>query len=203
MTNSLTGGGASRRWLSQKTEPLAAYAYQYKNAPRLVDRHEAIVAAQPKPTEAAARGVLLAGLNDKFYGLRMLAIQSLNLENAALRKAATPVLRKLAASDKETVVRAEALLALGKIKEKRDEKLFAQQLKSESYAVKGAALRALAEVSPAKALAQAKEDKGSGLTPAIRRYMPPTAARRSPTSATDSMRAVPAPKPCCWKVCSP
>ncbi|SMB94074.1 Peptidase M1 membrane alanine aminopeptidase [Hymenobacter roseosalivarius DSM 11622] len=157
-------------WQKTDNKPLAAYAYQYKNAPRLVDRHEAIVAAQAKPTEAAARGVLLAGLNDKFYGLRMLAIQSLNLENAALRKAATPVLRKLAASDKETVVRAEALLALGKIKEKRDEKLFAQQLKSESYAVKGAALRALAEVSPAKALAQAKAfeaDKGSGLTPAI------------------------------------
>ncbi|MBC6608460.1 HEAT repeat domain-containing protein [Hymenobacter sp. BT188] len=157
-------------WQKTDNKPLAAYAYQYKSAPLLVDRHEAIVAAKAKPTEAAARGVLLAGLNDKFYGLRMLAIQSLDLENAALRKAAAPVLRKLANSDKETVVQAEALMTLGKLKEKRDEKLFAQKLKSESYAVQGAALRALAEVRPAKALVQAKAfetNKEDGLTTAI------------------------------------
>jgi aminopeptidase N len=157
-------------WQKTDNKPLAAYAYQYKNAPQFVDRYEAIVAAQAKPTEAAARGVLLAGLNDKFYGLRSLAIQSLNLENAALRKAAAPALRKLANSDKQTAVQAEALVALGKLKEKRDDKLFAQKLKSESYAVQGAALRALAEVSPTKALAQAKtfeSDKEGGLTQAI------------------------------------
>jgi aminopeptidase N len=143
-------------WQKTDNKPLAAYAYQYKNAPRLVDRYEAIVAAQAKPAEAAARGVLLAGLNDKFYGLRVLAIQSLNLENAALRKAAAPTLRKLATSDKETVVQAEALMALAKLKEKRDEKLFAQKLKSESYAVQAGALRALATLNPANALTQAK-----------------------------------------------
>ena len=157
-------------WQKTDNKPLAAYAYQYKNAPQFVDRHEAIVAAQAKPAEAAARGVLLAGLNDKFYGLRVLAIQSLNFENAALRKTATPTLRKLATTDKETRVQAEALLALGKLKEKRYEKLFSQKLNSESYAVQGAALRALAEVSPAKALTQAKAfeaDKEGGLTQAI------------------------------------
>jgi aminopeptidase N len=149
---------------------LAAYAYQYKNAPQYMDRYEAIVAAQAKPTEAAARGILLAGLNDKFYGLRAQAIGLLNLEDAALHKAAAPTLRRLANSDKETLVQAAALKALGKLKEKRDEKLFAQKLKSESYAVQGAALQALAEVSPAQAMAQAQAfeaDNMGALTQAI------------------------------------
>ncbi|TGE14312.1 M1 family aminopeptidase, partial [Hymenobacter elongatus] len=143
-------------WQKTDNKPLTEFAYQYGHAPLFVDRYEAILAARGKQDEAAARTLLVAALSDKFYALRATAVEALNLEKTAVAKAAAPMLRKLATTDPQNSVRAEALLALAKLKEKRDEKLFTQQLKNESYRVSGAALRGLGAVAPSKALAQAK-----------------------------------------------
>ncbi|PJJ58817.1 M1 family metallopeptidase [Hymenobacter chitinivorans] len=143
-------------WLKKDNKPLADYVYQYSHAPLFLDRREAIMAAKDKQDDAAARTLLVKALSDKFYNLRSVAIEALNLENKATAKAAAPVLRKLAAADPQNSVRANALEALAKLKDKKDEKLFTQQLKNESYQVSGAALSGLAAVAPAKALTQAK-----------------------------------------------
>ena len=144
-------------WLKTDNKPVSEFVYQYGHAPLFVDRAEAMVAAaKEQNTNPAARGVLLAALNDKFYGLRETAAGGLNMEDKTVAKATAPALRKLAATEKEPAVMVQVLKALSQLKDKKDEKLFAQQLNSRSYAVQGAALRALATVQPAQALAKAK-----------------------------------------------
>ena len=144
-------------WLKTDSKPLADYAYQYAHAPRYVDRREALEAAAKEQTSSpAARTLLLAGLNDKFYNLRLVTLDNLKLEDAAVAKTAAPALRKLAATEKQPVVMAGILNALAKLKDKNDAKLFSQQLSSPSYGVQGAALAGLAAVQPTEALARAK-----------------------------------------------
>ncbi|SFP74815.1 M1 family metallopeptidase [Hymenobacter arizonensis] len=158
-------------WLKTDNKPVADFAAQYKRAPLFVDRIEALAAAaKEQTTNAAARGVLLAALNDKFYSVRAAAAESLKLDDKAVAKAAAPVLRKRAASEKESAVQASLLAALAKLKDKKDTKLFSQQLNSQSYKVQGAALSALATVEPAQALARAKtyeNDSHGALTQAV------------------------------------
>ena len=88
--------------------------------------------------------------------MRLAAIEALKLDDKAVAKAAAPALRKLAATEKEPAVLAQLLGALAKLKDKKDQKFFTQQLNSQSYNVQGAALSALAAVQPAQALARAK-----------------------------------------------
>lgn len=160
---SLVNVDAQKTLVWQKTDnkSMADYAFQYKNAPLFVDRREALVAAGAKPDDAVARALVVSGLNDKFYGLRQGSMQYMKLDNAALKKAAVPGIRKLAASDKSYAVQAEALRTLAKLKDKQDEKLFGKQLGSQSYAVEGAALQGLAASNPTAALAQAQKLESS------------------------------------------
>jgi aminopeptidase N len=159
-------------WNKTDNKPLAEYAYQYKHAPRLVDRAEALEAALEKHTsDPAARAVVLAAMQDKYYEMRVAAISTLKMDNKDVAKAATPVLRKLATTEKETHVLAATLRALGALKDKKDEKLVTKELANNpSLAVQGAALRALGDLNPTAALSRAKAyeaDAPAALTAAM------------------------------------
>ncbi|GAB3225432.1 hypothetical protein GCM10027346_06670 [Hymenobacter seoulensis] len=144
-------------WQKTDNKPFEDFVYQYKTAPRYVDRREAIAAAAAKPTtDAAARNLLLAGLTDNYYGLRLATLSSLKLEDKAMAKAAAPVLRRQLAREKNTNNQAALLLALAELKDKKDQKAFTQALNSQSYAVQGAALQGLVQVQPKQALAKAQ-----------------------------------------------
>ncbi|GAA4002829.1 hypothetical protein GCM10022408_12880 [Hymenobacter fastidiosus] len=145
-------------WQATDNKSMAEFAYQYKNAPLYVARREALLAADAKQkTDPAALKLLQSGLNDKFNNLRMVAVERLKLDDKAVAKAALPALRKLAASEKDPHALAMVLTALAKTEEKRDEKLFTQQLaNSPSYVVQAAALQSLAAVNSAAALTKAK-----------------------------------------------
>lgn len=143
-------------WNKTDNKSAAEFAYQYAHAPLFVDRREAVAAAAKDQTVAANRATLLAALNDKFYAIRGAAVQALKMDDKTVAKAAAPALRKLAATEKNTVVLAQVLTSLAQLKDKKDEKLFSQQLNSQSYAVQSAALRALAAVQPTQGFARAK-----------------------------------------------
>ncbi|QNH63725.1 M1 family aminopeptidase [Hymenobacter sediminicola] len=157
-------------WQKKDNKPMAEYAYQYRHAPQYLDRREALAAAQAQLIDPLAQKTLVAGLADKSPALRSMAVELLNLKNDTLRKAATPVLARLAASDSSVVVRAAALTALGKLKNKRYTKLFGKALESQSYQVQGAALQALLPLNPKLALARAtafEADNKGALTVAL------------------------------------
>ncbi|MCC2546510.1 M1 family peptidase [Hymenobacter sp. BT175] len=157
-------------WQKTDNKPLTGYAAQYRQAAGYMDRREALTAALGKAAEPGAQKLLLAGLTDPHYSLRVLTVQGLDLKNAALRKAATPVLERLAATDASVKVQAEALLALARLGDKRQEKRFRKALESRSYGVQAAALRGLLALNPKEALTQAtafEADNRGALTAAL------------------------------------
>ncbi|RSK43587.1 M1 family metallopeptidase [Hymenobacter perfusus] len=161
-------------WQKTDNKPLTAYATQLRLAPRYLDRREALAAAQAQlktqPNDALARQLLTAGLTDKSQVLRQFAIEALDLQNAAQRKAAAPALARLAATDTVVVVRAAALTALGSLKDKQYAPLFTKALENSSYRVQGAALLGLLPLRPELAQARAtalEADNKGALTEAL------------------------------------
>jgi len=160
---------ADKKTLMQKTDnkTLDEFAFQYFNAPLYLDRYEAITAAAGKQTDKEARRVLISALKDKYYGLQIKAIKALNLTSDDVRNAAVPVLTALAQTDGNTLVRAAAINALGKLKASGNMNLFKQALVNPSYAVEGAALSAIAALNPDEGMSLAKkyeQDNGGELT---------------------------------------
>jgi aminopeptidase N len=158
--------------LAQKTDnkPLSEYVFQYFNAPLYMDRYEAIEAAQSKQSEKDGQKIIIAALTDKYYGLRVKAIRALNMKNDDIHNAALPVLTSLAQNDDNTLVRAAALNVLAKLKVQDNMAMFKQALKSESYAVQGAALNGIDQLDAPQALQMAKgleKDNRGALTQAI------------------------------------
>jgi aminopeptidase N len=156
--------------LKTDNKTLGEYAFQYANAPLYLDRLEAIEAAQNKQTEKDAQKIIIAALKDKYYGLRIKAIRALNMKNDDIHNAALPVLTSLAQNDENTLVRAAAMNLLAKLKLQDNMAMFKQGLKSESYAVQGAALNGIDQLDPAQALEVAKgfeKDNSGSLTTAM------------------------------------
>ncbi len=158
--------------LAQKTDNKTPeeFYFQYFNAPLYLDRFEAINVAAGHQSDKEARRVMIAALKDKYYGLRIKAIKALNMSNDDVHNAALPVLASLAQTDDNTLVRAAAISALGKLKASGNMNIFKQALSSQSYAVQGAALAAINQLDPSQALILAKgfeKDNEGALTSAI------------------------------------
>jgi aminopeptidase N len=149
---------------------LDEFVFQYFNAPLYLDRFEAINFAAGHQSDKAAQKVLIAALKDKYYGLRIMAIRALHMTNDDIHNAALPVLTSLAQTDENTLVRAAAISALGKLKASGNMNIFKQSLSSDSYAIQGAALDAINLLDPAQALPLAKgfeKDNKGALTTAV------------------------------------
>jgi aminopeptidase N len=157
-------------WEKEDNKTLEEFAYQYSHAPLFMDRMEAIDAGGKNQKTAGGSKLLLSGLNDKFYAIRLQALDSIDLKNPQLSATAMPLIQKMAASDPNTTVQARAIAILGTAKNPADLPLFKKGLASQSYAVQGASLISLALQQPEEALAAAKgleKDNRKGLTEAM------------------------------------
>lgn len=146
------------------------FNFQYFNAPLYLDRFEAINDAAGHQSSLESQKVLVAALTDKYYGLRIKAINALHISDTVLMKSALPVLVASAQNDPNTVAQAAAISALAKLKKQEYSELFKKLLNSQSYAVQGAALNGLASIDPTQALALARnfeKDNKAALTRAI------------------------------------
>ncbi len=150
---------------------MAEFAFQYTNAPLYLDRLEAVQAAAKAPADAVSLQILTAALNDKYFGIRLNAMQSIDPANTSLLGSLMPAIKKMAVADVNTLVQAQALTMVAAAKNQEDLPMFKKGLESRSYAVQGASLMALAELLPAaEALATAKsleKDNRKALTTAI------------------------------------
>jgi aminopeptidase N len=153
--------------LTQKTDQktLNEFIFQYFNAPRYLDRFESITAASANQTDRGSQRVMLAALRDKYYGLRIKAISELDMTKEDIRRASLPILASLAQTDENTLVRAESLKVLGKLKSPDQLPVFKLALSNQSYAVQAAALIAINLLDPSIALPLAgnfeKDHKGA------------------------------------------
>lgn len=121
-------------------------------------------------SENEAQKMIIAALKDPYYGLQIKAIKALELTNNNVRDAALPILELLATTDKNTLVRAVAIIALGQLKTPENLALFKEALNSQSYAIQGATLNAIGFLDVKESLILArgfeKDNKGT-LTKAI------------------------------------
>jgi len=158
--------------LCSKTDKktVGEFAFQYFNAPLYLDRLEAIDTAAVHQTDKDAQKVMIGALKDKYYGLRIEAIDSLKMNIPAVHDSALPILTSLAQTDENTLVRAAAIAVLGSLKIAGNMAMYQKALISGSYAIQGASLMAINALDPKQALDLAKgfeNDNKGDLTQAI------------------------------------
>ncbi|MGY0037092.1 M1 family metallopeptidase [Pedobacter sp. NJ-S-72] len=164
---------ADKITLSKKTDhkTIIDLLFQYQHAPLYMDRLEAIDAAVAQQKDPVAQQILLAALQDKYYGLRMKAMNSIDPNNIALITPAIPLILKIAKTDDNNLAKAEAIKIISVTKDAVQQlPIFTEGLKSTSYAVQGASLFAMSILKPAEALAMAKsfeKDNKGELTKAM------------------------------------
>ncbi|MEJ5961017.1 M1 family aminopeptidase [Pedobacter immunditicola] len=163
---------ADKILLAEKTDnkSMKEYAFQYANAPLYLDRLEAIDAAAKSQKDPEGVKIMLAALKDKFHGLRLSALQKLDLSHPELAKASLPAIKTMALGDSNSRVQAQAITALAYFNNPADLPLFKKGLEGNSYAVQGASLMAIALQQPQDAMVTAKafeKNSKKALTEAI------------------------------------
>lgn len=157
---SLVNFDAEKQLLCRKTEnkTLDEYIFQYKNAPKFLDRLEALQAFKGNLGNAAVYETVKLALKDKWNGHRKLAINMLQDIAAEKETELKPMLVTIAKTDEKTKVRAEAIEFLAANYKGEDlNQLYKESITDRSYAVMGSALSALAAVDAQAGLAKAKE----------------------------------------------
>ncbi|MBC6492892.1 M1 family aminopeptidase [Flavihumibacter stibioxidans] len=139
----------------QKT--LGQYVYQYKHAGNYLDRREAIEYAAGKQSETIAQNLMLQAIKDPYHGLRILALEKLDLKNPAIKSSAEKTVAELAAKDPRATVRAQAIGLLTAYDNAAYTAVYKAGIKDSSYSVAGKSLEALAGVDNAAAVEAAKQ----------------------------------------------
>jgi aminopeptidase N len=142
-------------WAKDESKPIEQYAYQMKHARNFMDRFEAANEAATNLKNPAAKAIIEAAIKDSFHVLRSIALNSYN--PTAIDAAMEAKILELAAKDKVSTVREDAINVLSKINKPSFTPLYEKWVNDSSYTVAGAALAALEIVDSAKAIAIAKE----------------------------------------------
>jgi aminopeptidase N len=145
--------------LDNKTDS-TEWAFMYLNAPKYLDRYEAITALA-EINQPFANDIIIKALSDKSENIRKLAIRSLKNTIETKNDLVKEKLIDIAKNDVKTRVRAEAITALSRYykNDKNLVDLYSNGLKTESYAVMSKSLEAIARVDKDLAMANAKELK--------------------------------------------
>lgn len=123
----------------------------YKVGKKYEDRKEALEGLADAQSNEAAFETMQEALNDSYFGLRMMAIENINLSNSNAKKA-IKVIEKLATDDEKTLVQAKAIEKLSEFDDSKYLDLLNTSLASQSNAVKGSALKSLYWADKAAAL---------------------------------------------------
>ena len=133
------------------------YIFQYKNAGLYLDRREAIeFAAKNQKNDPKDFELLKSAINDRYQGLRLYAIQRLNIMDDSIKRSVEPILADLAENDPSSLIRASAIQILGRYKKDAYKELFVKSTNDSSYSVAGYALLALGPIDSISALDKAK-----------------------------------------------
>ena len=145
--------GANRILLAEVNEnkTIDNYIFQYNNAPKYEDRREAIEVLSENQSNEEAFKTLNTALNDKYYGLRILAIQKIDISKSNANNTIKKI-EDIAVNDKKTLVQAEAISKLAIIEDEKYIPLFNKGQQSKSNAVKGNSLQALLKLDKEEAL---------------------------------------------------
>ncbi|MGZ4057525.1 MAG: M1 family aminopeptidase [Bacteroidia bacterium] len=133
-------------------------AFQYKNAPLFLDRFEALAGLNRSPKDSTATKIMISALNDKFWALRLDAIDALKNLQAGHEKEIEEILKVLAQKDEKSLVRAAATDYLAMHYTDTDlQTIYKNGLNDRSYAVLGSSLAAVAKANPEDGMKLAKQ----------------------------------------------
>ena len=141
--------------IKDSSKTIAQYNYQYANVKTYEGRRAAIVALAKEQNDEEAYKSLTTALSDKYYGLRILALNNIDLTKPNAKKA-IKIVEKLAKTDPKTLVQASAIKLLGTLKNKKYKNLFVNAMKSISFSVQSNAIASLYEIDKEMALQAAK-----------------------------------------------
>ncbi len=133
---------------------VAERVFQYRHGNTYIDRYDALTHLASHTDDTAALATMISGMRDKFWFLRRLAVEKLTSDSAT--PACKTMFTKLT-SDPNPLVRAEALSALGRLKDKSMMRYYEQALKDSSSAVVEEALAGIGKIDSAKALSDASQ----------------------------------------------
>jgi len=140
-----------------ETKSMTELAFQYNNGPLYLDRQEGLSRLSEKAGDSLAAQVIIKALNDKFWNLRLDAIEGLKNIQAGHEKEIKEKLVGLAKNDNKSIVRALAIEYLhANYKDADLEQLYKNALNDRSYYVFSSALSAIAKTNPKEAMVIAK-----------------------------------------------
>ena len=131
---------------------LEDYIFQYTHTTSYENRKNAITYLAKNQKQAIAKNTLIAALDDPYYGLRIAAIEAIDLKDKGYKKAIKRI-EDLEKSDSKTLVKAAALKSLATIV--KETTIFEKAMQSKSYAVKKNALSAIYALDADRGLALA------------------------------------------------
>ena len=144
--------------MKDEKKSVPEWAFQYRNCPLYVDRHEALKELSTFGTVPEAADVLVAALNDKFWDIRETAIGYIEKLPSDYKKAVKEKLTALAKNDEKSSVRSAAIEQLGNNYKDEDlASVYRQSVNDKSYAVAGASLAALAKIDKNESMHIAKQ----------------------------------------------
>ncbi len=130
---------------------LEELAHLYKLGKKYEDRREAIEGLASQQENELAFNTIQAALTDSYYGLRIMAIDNIDLTKADPKKA-IKTMEGLAANDEKTLVRAKAISKLSALDAAKYIDLYKSGLTANSSAVKISSLQALDKIDKEAAL---------------------------------------------------
>lgn len=145
---------ANRSLLAQITDSKTVenYIYQYQKAPKYLDRREAIVELSKHQTNKEVFKTMTQALNDKYYEIRILALENIDLFDKNNKKEAIAIIENIAKNDPKTLVRAKAIMVLGKFVDLKYKTLFEDGIKHLSIAIKEHSIASLYQLDKKAAL---------------------------------------------------
>lgn len=145
---------ADKILLCEKTDSKSEEQFiaQWKNAKNYMDRKEAIDFFAKKTMPELA-----LGLHDRFYKIRISAIQKLALSAYKTDKVVISDIEEMAQKDKHSLVRAAAIDFLIKNGDAKYQSIYTAAVNDSSYSVAGAGLKGLSTLDPASAYSLAKK----------------------------------------------
>ena len=149
----LVNVGANRTLLAEVSDnkTIENFVHLYNYGPKYEDRREAIEGLAENQSNEIAFKTLNKALSDQYYGLRILAIDKIDISMPNGNKT-VKIIENLAEKDERTLVQAKAISKLELLENKEYAPLFNKALKSESSSVKISALKALYKVDKDAAL---------------------------------------------------
>ena len=146
--------------LGTKTEKLTEeeYIFMLKNAPRYLDKVEAMKGLKSSSNEEAVTAII-ATLEDEYWATRKSALQSLRTKSVADTSLLKNKLMWLSQKDEKSSVRAEAITFLADKfpHDQNARSIIEGAMKDRSYRVLGATLKAIANYDTERAIGLAKD----------------------------------------------